>query len=188
MDEVLAAQRAGLRRTLDELAGTVRITARVQAGQLRRREVIVARLRRAFLQQQAARERYLWPAVRRRVADGDRLARDANRRRGEIEELLILLRWHDERSPAQNEIGDRLIGRMAEHLDLEAGLLETLAVTLSLGQSERLGEAVSRASRFGPIRPHPAVPRPPWLIAALARPLGWLDRLTEAVEGSPYAD
>jgi hypothetical protein len=144
-------------RTLTELCD--RLTA---AGDDRRRvaEVVVAALSRHL----SAEEQYLYPAVRRVVPDGDRLA---DRELAEDHELLVTLRRLDgarPKDPAFAEVARDVRAAVRRHVEADAAeLLPLLTQMAPVEDLIRIGNRVELAEEAAPTRPHPGTPsRPPW--------------------------
>ena len=136
-----------------------RLTA---GGDDRRRvaEVAVAVLSRHL----SAEEQYLYPAVRRVVPDGDRLA---DRELAEDHDLLVTLRRLDGVRPADPRF-DALAADVAAAVrrHVEADAAELLPMLVQMAPVEdliRVGNRVELAEEAAPTRPHPRTPSsPPW--------------------------
>jgi hypothetical protein len=148
---------AGQHRTLVELCD--RLTA--ATGDRRRvAEVVVAALSRHL----SAEEQYLYPAVRRVVPDGDRLA---DRELAEDHDLLVMLRRLDGVRPDDPAFGDVAAGvTAAVRRHVEADAAELLPLLTQMAPAEdliRIGNRVELAEEAAPTRPHPGTPStPPW--------------------------
>lgn len=183
---VVGEQAATVRAIAAELGACARVTDSVQGGQLRRRERISDDLRRTFLQQESAKLRFFWPPVRRLLPNGPAIAKRALADQREIEEVLTRFRWYTERSTELNELSSRLVEQVRLRMEWEERLLAELTGLMETSEAVRLGTALARASRFGPLRPHPNLPATAWSVALLRRPLAVVDRLIEAATGSPF--
>jgi hypothetical protein len=122
--------------------------------------VLVAALSRHL----SVEEQYLYPAVRRVVPDGDRLA---DRELAEDHDLLVTLRRLDGVRPEDPRFG-ALAAAVAEAVrrHVEADAAELLPLLVQMAPVEdliRIGNRVELAEEAAPTRPHPATPStPPW--------------------------
>ena len=151
--DVIAEQHRTLLALCDRLTGD---------GEDRRRvaEVVVAALSRHL----SAEEQYLYPAVRRAVPDGDRLA---DRELAEDHELLVALRRLDRARPADpgfDEVAADVTAAVRRHVEADAAeLLPLLLQMVPVEDLIRVGNRVETAEEAAPTRPHPSTPsRPPW--------------------------
>ena len=151
--DVIAEQHRTLLALCDRLTGD---------GEDRRRvaEVVVAALSRHL----SAEEQYLYPAVRRAVPDGDRLA---DRELAEDHDLLVALRRLDRARPADpgfDEVAADVTAAVRRHVEADAAeLLPLLLQMVPVEDLIRVGNRVETAVEAAPTRPHPSTPsRPPW--------------------------
>ena len=151
--DVIAEQHRTLLALCDRLTGD---------GEDRRRvaEVVVAALSRHL----SAEEQYLYPAVRRAVPDGDRLA---DRELAEDHDLLVALRRLDRARPADpgfDEVAADVTAAVRRHVEADAAeLLPLLLQMVPVEDLIRVGNRVETAEEAAPTRPHPSTPsRPPW--------------------------
>jgi hypothetical protein len=184
---LLADNQHRMHRLVVELASCERVTGATEGGQLRRRAALTDDLRRRFVQLETARERSLYPVVRRRLPNGEETVREFLGRKREIEEILIKLRWHSERAPTINVLADAVVELFREHLRADDALAAQLAGVLDPAEREQIGSTLERLGRFGPIRPHPELPTAPWAAAVLGRPLAVVDRIVERLTSTPYS-
>jgi hemerythrin-like domain-containing protein len=118
-------------------------------------DVLVAELSRHL----SVEEQYLYPAVRRTVPDGDRLA---DRELAEDHELLTMLGDFD------LELGDFALeavrAALRRHVEADSSeLFPLLAQMVPVEDLIRIGNRVELAEEAAPTRPHPGTPsRPPW--------------------------
>jgi hypothetical protein len=122
-----------------------------EPGDKRLADVVVATLSRHL----SAEEQYLYPAVRRVVPDGGRLA---DRELAEDRELLLLLKDLANAGP------ERLTEAVRRHVATdEAELLPVLAQMVPVEDLIRVGNRIEMAEEAAPTRPHPGTPStPPW--------------------------
>lgn len=126
----------------------------------RHAQALVAELSRHL----SAEEQYLYPAVRKVVPDGDRLA---DRELAEDHELLVMLQRLDRARPGDPDFdaAAAAVGEaVARHVRADAE--ELLPLLLRMAPVEdliRIGNRVETAEEAAPTRPHPSTPaRPPW--------------------------
>ncbi|MHB1594853.1 MAG: hemerythrin domain-containing protein [Streptosporangiaceae bacterium] len=182
---VLARESGELRA----LAAAVRSQPGIGDGatgrQLRRRQELIDELRRCFVTHERAKQRYLWPALRRTWPDGAAIA-DAARRRGRhIEEHFIKYRWLSARDVRVDEVVAEILGGIEEHVSSEHHLLGRIHRGLDLRDREEIGAKLTARRLLVPTRPHPDMPSAPWAAAALGPVLGLADRLVEAFSFGP---
>lgn len=138
------------------------LCGRLTAAPVDRRlvEVLVATLSRHL----SAEEQYLYPAVRRTVPEGDRIA---DRELAEDRELLVTLRDLDRARP-DDDTFDRyaraVTDRVRRHVAADAEeLLPLLAQMVGVEDLVRIGNRIETAMEAAPTRPHPGTPStPPW--------------------------
>jgi hypothetical protein len=140
-------------------------------------DVIVAELMRHA----ASATRYLYPTVRRCLPDGadiDTRARAGYRR---TEWIMSDLMGTDVEHPEFAALLRRLAAEVSELLRQEATVLARLRVECPPQKLTELGRKVLDAERSVPTRPHPAVR----LNRIMRRPVGWLDRIADALTDRP---
>lgn len=183
--QLVADQHALLRRLLDDLERQPAVTERILGGQLRAKFELLDAIRRAFVQQEAAKHRHLWPVVRRALPDGADVARRALRDCREIEHLMVKLRWFGDRDSEVEEVVAALVERLREHLAFESEQLHRLRLN---PPEEDLGEVAARMTTrtwARPTRPHPDLPRSARLAGLLGVPLALVDHLMDACAFRP---
>jgi hemerythrin-like domain-containing protein len=181
--QVLKQDHDEIKAMLTQLHERPRATAHEQ---LASRQRLVERVITGRSTHEAAEERYFWPALRKLGSDGNRIADLAIEQEAEAARVLSELAKLD---PGDRRFDERLAAFSSSaraHILLEeAYAWPLLAETVSAGQAEALGVAITQAKAMAPAPPHPG-PR-----AGLARgpanaivPLqGFADRLRDAVAG-----
>lgn len=140
----------------------VRVTA-LSPGD-RRRRYVVARVITELMRHALAEERYLYPAIREHVPDGERLAAekvaDHAVTRRTIEELDGL----DPSDARFDDVFRRLVGTAHEHLeDEETNLFPKLVGACEAGVLHELGTKIEDVKRVTPVWPYDGAPDAPSL-------------------------
>jgi hypothetical protein len=145
-------------------------------------DVAIAELARHI----TAEEQYLYPAVRRYLRDGDRLAareRAAARRIGRLAgELMGTLADEDSFAP--------LVARLAREVRAHASrqqreLFGRLRADVDRRALVRLGTDLLSAKKLAPTRPHPAGPHHPWLSKVTSPVLALVDHAVDSLTDRP---
>lgn len=122
------------------------------AAQISRRRSVVDLISVALAAHEPAEQEYLWPAVRRRLRDGQHLAEHALRQGHQTAATLTALA----RTPSDTDDFDDLVERLAAQLRKHVAFEDAVFVRLrdGLGQKERdkLGKKARRALRAAPAR------------------------------------
>ncbi|UFQ19410.1 MULTISPECIES: hemerythrin domain-containing protein [Streptomyces] len=190
-------------RSVEELGGEASVLARqrrdhAEMSQLMARhqalpdgtgrEEILQQLIQLVFSHAFAEETVLWPAVRRRVADGEALTAQVEEEHQQINDLTTDI----ERLPPGDLEREDKIRRVFSLIrqdirDEEDELLPRLRDVVDAEQLRRLGTAWDAVRKSAPTHPHPAVPRRPPGNALLGVPLSAYDRLRDAFGLSTYA-
>jgi hemerythrin superfamily protein len=147
------------------------------------RAQIVGRIIRELSVHAAVEEMILYPAVRREVADGERLADEAIREHQELKELLAELDGLDVADDRVPDIVGRVEAAVTEHVEEEEGeLLPSLQSALRQDELEDMGRRIERAKAAAPTRPHPHAPDSPPGNMIVGVPAGLVDRVRDALD------
>ncbi|MER5597945.1 hemerythrin domain-containing protein [Streptomyces sp. NPDC002265] len=131
-----------------------------------------------------AEEQYLYPAVRKHVAGGDRLADKELADHGRIEKILKQLEKTDTDAPQRMQLLQLLMDEVSSHIqDEENTLFPKLREACSPETLDDLGDKIRRAKAMAPTRPHPAAPDTPPANKLLAPGAGLVDRARDFVTG-----
>ena len=131
-----------------------------------------------------AEEMYLYPAARRAVPNGDRLADDEIQEHAEAEELLK--RWEklDGDDPEFMSVFQEMSQAVLDHIEEEEDeLFPELQKALDANQQNELGEKIQKAKKLAPTRPHPSAPDEPPMDKLLGVPMGIVDRIRDKMSG-----
>ncbi|MCC9305895.1 hemerythrin domain-containing protein [Kitasatospora sp. RB6PN24] len=131
-----------------------------------------------------AEEQYLYPAVRKYVANGDRLADKEIQDHATVEKLLKKLEGSKVEDPAFDALVTQVIHEVTGHVaDEEQNLFPALAAGCSATELNELGDKVRTAKKLAPTRPHPSAPDRPPANKLLAPGAGLVDRARDMVTG-----
>jgi hemerythrin superfamily protein len=167
----------------DEVDGLFRQIENLPSGEQRRKE-LADQATIELVRHSVAEEEHLYPAVRRRVQDGERIADKEIQDHATVERIMKEL----EGCAATDERFDQLIGSLiadvrAHVRDEEDNLFPKLRQACSQEELAELGDKIRRAKRMAPTRPHPAAPDKPPLNKLLAPGAGLVDRARDAISG-----
>ncbi|GAA2409232.1 hemerythrin domain-containing protein [Actinomadura vinacea] len=172
-------------RELQDMFDDLQLAA--TAGEKRRRADAVTV---ALVRHSVAEERYLYPAARRLVPDGESLADREIGDHAEVEKLLGRIGRTDARDPDFDRLVTALVRDVLEHVqDEESSLLPRLARHAGPGELAELGRLVRSVGTGMPAGPRPSPSaRPSRRPAADGRPdsgSGLVDRVRDHLSGRP---
>ncbi|MGA8113346.1 MAG: hemerythrin domain-containing protein [Actinocatenispora sp.] len=131
-----------------------------------------------------AEEQWLYPAVRRHVADGDKIADEEIAEHAEVEQALKDLEGMAADDPAYSAKISTLIADVRHHVNEEEHELFPKLIAVSSDEDLReLGAKIEKAKKIAPTRPHPSSPSTPPANMILAPGVGLIDRLRDALTG-----
>jgi len=131
-----------------------------------------------------AEEMFMYPAARKALADGDRIADHEVGEHAEAEEVMKELEGVDPTDARFDELLTKLIADVRHHIeDEESDLLPRLKQACFTEQLRELGSKVVKAKKIAPTRPHPSAPSTPPGNLILAPGAGLIDRLRDAMSG-----
>lgn len=173
---VLARQKKD-HQTLDQLL------RRLDSSTGEDREEVLNRIYRLVFSHAFAEEAVLWPALRKRVPDGEELTAQVEREHQQITETVAELERTDAADPRRPELLRRAVELLRKDVrDEEDELLPRLQRSLDTRQLRRLGLAWEAVRRTAPTRTHPVVARRPPGNALSALPLSAIDRTRDALD------
>lgn len=114
-----------------------------------KRAGVIEALRVALTHHEAAEERYLWPFVRERFANGDAVADAARRQEAEGRNTLAALANADARSEEFEQLVTQLEHQLRKHVAFEDRVLLSIRDTISHDERVALGEQLARSERNG---------------------------------------
>ncbi|TDQ52908.1 hemerythrin domain-containing protein [Actinorugispora endophytica] len=131
-----------------------------------------------------AEEQHMYPAARRMLPDGDRIADHELEEHAEAERVMKELDGLDPSEPRFEALLRTLMADIRHHIqDEEADLLPRLREACTPQELQQLGEKVMQAKRKAPTRPHPGAPDTPPLNRLLDPGAGLVDRMRDALTG-----
>jgi hemerythrin superfamily protein len=131
-----------------------------------------------------AEEQYLYPAVRKHVQGGDRLANKELKDHSRVEKILKQLEKMNTDDAQMSPLLQQLMDEVAAHIqDEENNLFPMLRQACSSETLGDLGDKVRRAKAMAPTRPHPSAPDTPPANKILAPGAGLVDRARDFVTG-----
>jgi hemerythrin superfamily protein len=133
---------------------------------------------------EAIEEMYFWPAVRKLLPDGDKLADQAISQEREGKEVLARL----DRLDADNPEFERLLGEFIkagrDHIAFEeTQVWPALRAVMTEAESFELGDSMERARKTAPTRPHPHAPSSPGVLKTAGPAAAAVDRARDAATG-----
>lgn len=155
------------------------------AGDADRRRELADQVIIAVVRHGVAEEQYLYPAVRRHLPDGDRVAdREIADHAAAERTMKELERIDAGDSPRFDEVFARLAREVRAHVaGVERDVLPKLAAACDEDVLADLGRRIERAQRFAPTRPHPSAPDTPPLNRLIGPGAGLVDRARDMVTG-----
>jgi hemerythrin superfamily protein len=125
-------------------------------------------------------EQHLYPAVRRQVPDGDRLADQAIADHAAMEALLKALERMDVDDPEFRAVATRMGVVIRQDLRAEEQeLFPRLRAYIDAKELHELGVRIQRGKKAAPTRPHPAAPDTPPLNKVVGPGVGLVDRVRD---------
>lgn len=134
-----------------------------------------------LMRHSVAEEVHLYPTVRERLPDGDRLADREIAEHDETERTMKLLESLDPRGSDFWITFKILTNLVRQHVgEEEHTLLPALRERCSAEELQDLGRKVAQVERTAPTRPHPSAPSEGSTLEVLAPGAGLVDRLRDA--------
>ena len=133
---------------------------------------------------EAVEEMYFWPAVKDRVADGERLAQPALDQEQEGKEVLNRLDKLNPDEPEFEQLVASFIAAGREHISYEeTSVWPALRTQLSEDEANELGDKIESAKKTAPTRPHPNTPPKPGVLKGAGPAVAAADRMRDAATG-----
>jgi hemerythrin superfamily protein len=180
--EVLVEDHREAEATFEEIEKVVRQGRGADATRQARTlaDLVIAEL----VRHSVAEEEYLYPMVREKLDDGDRIAEFEIRQHAEIERTMKELDRLDAGTIEFLPTVRRLEVLVREHAGQEeADLLPALGAVLTTQERLALGAKHEAAKKLAPTHPHPAAPDRPPLNKVLGPGISLVDRVRDFVTG-----
>jgi hemerythrin superfamily protein len=150
----------------------------------RLRRELVEHVIAELVRHSVAEEQYLYPAARKALPDGDRIADHEIAEHAEAEEVMKALERTEVTDPRFDEQVGKLIEEVRHHLEEEEGdLLPKLRAACDAEELRELGRKFEQSKKIAPTRPHPAAPDRPPANKILGPGLGLIDKVRDALSG-----
>jgi len=196
--DVLALWQREARALLPAIAPVSHPEGVLPAQELAGRNRAVQHLRWTMMPRETRKQRFLWPAVRAHfrtdverhdgtsfTAGGDEVIEELRTRKRNFEEVLIRLRWADDRSKHFEHRLDELINRIESYIGLEEQLLRRISAEIPAAEQDRIVARLLEHRALLPVQAHPDLPALPWMAAVLAPVAGVVDRLRDRLTTAP---
>jgi hemerythrin-like domain-containing protein len=182
--DVLGRDHQEVKQMLSELEKGPTARTGARDNELVLRKKMVEQLVIEESKHEAVEEMYVWPAVRDRVPDGERLARTATGQEQEGKEVLDRLDKLEASDPQFEELVVTFIQAGREHISYEeTAVWPLLRESLSAKEASELGDKVAEAKKTAPTRPHPHTPPSPSVLKSAGPAVAAADRARDAVSG-----
>jgi len=183
---VLTRQHNQVRVLLEQLQALPSHKTGGSADDLSARKSIVDMITIRLSQHETTEEKYLWPAVRKALEDGDALADEALNQEQEGTQTLAELGGLAPGTDRFDECVEQLVAQCRKHVAFEEKVFSLLRDALPDDQRERLGRKIETVIARAPTRPHKRAPRKPGVAVRAAAAGGTAaDKLRDAAGHRP---
>jgi Hemerythrin HHE cation binding domain len=133
---------------------------------------------------EAVEEMYFWPAVRKHLPDGDKLADKAIGQEQEGKRILAKLDKLDSGSPEFDMLVGEFIKAAREHIAFEeTQVWPALRAVMTEAEASDLGNSLEQGKKTAPTRPHPHTPPSPGVLKTAGPAAAVADRARDAATG-----
>jgi hemerythrin superfamily protein len=133
-----------------------------------------------------AEERYVYPAMRTHVANGDEAVEHDTREHRELEQLMKHLEDLDAEDVRFRSVIGELQRVLTDHVqDEEREQFPLLRANVPAGKLAELAVKVEHAKKLAPTRPHPATPNSELFHKLVGPGVGLVDRLRDKLTQRP---
>jgi hemerythrin-like domain-containing protein len=133
---------------------------------------------------EAVEEMYFWPAVRKHLPDGDKLADQAIGQEQEGKRILGKLDKLDSGSPEFVMLLGEFTKAARDHIAFEeTRVWPALRSAMTEAEAADLGDRLERAKKTAPTRPHPHTPASPGVLKTAGPAAAAADRARDAATG-----
>lgn len=145
-------------------------------------DVVIAEL----VRHSVAEEAYVYPAARKALPDGDRIAEHEISEHAEAERTMKELESLDPSDARFDQLLTQLTRAIRHHVrEEEDGLFPRLRAAVAHEELMELAAKVEAAKKTAPTRPHPSAPDRPPANKLLGPGTGLVDRMRDALSGRP---
>ncbi len=160
------------------------VFAEIEKGAGGKKRDLVEHVIVELVRHSVAEEQYLYPAARRVLSDGDKIADHELKEHAEAERIMKSLEETDAEDPKFDALTRELIDAIRHHVeDEEKDLLPKMREACDSAELRELGEKFQNAKKMAPTRPHPAAPDRPPANKILGPGVGLIDRMRDALTG-----
>lgn len=153
------------------------------AGDSRRREV-ADELIREIVRHSIAEEAYVYPTIKEKLPDGERIAAKETSEHDEAERIMKELEGAEPGDPRFDQLVARLRAALREHIDdEESNVFPQLRQRTSQQDLDELAAKVNTIKKIAPTRPHPNAPNSPLTHKLLGPGIGLVDRARDLFSG-----
>lgn len=182
--DVLSKDHQEVKEMLSELEKGPTAAAGASENDLALRKRMAEQLVIEESKHEAVEEMYFWPAVRDKLADGDRLADEATHQEQEGKQILDKLDKCEATDPEFEQLLGQFIKDGREHIAFEeTQVWPGLRPALSSEEAQQLGERLQEGKKTAPTRPHPHTPPSPGALKAAGPAAAAADRMRDAATG-----
>lgn len=154
----------------------------LSAGKEDERREVAQEIVRHLATHAAIEEQLLYPTVRDRVPGGEALARESLEEHQQVERVLDELDSADATDPGYAEKLGQLMRDVDEHVrEEENEIFPKLRDAVPQDDLDSIGEAMEKARKVAPTRPHPAAPDSPPGNLVAGPVAGAVDRVRDAI-------
>jgi len=156
---VLRADHDEVKAMLARLADGPRAADGASAEQLAQRQQLVEEVIIEEARHEAAEQQHFWPAMQALGVDGARITEQALEQEAGAEKVLSQLSGLGPGDDEFEPLLARFIRDARSHITFEeAHAWPLLSIEITQARAEELGEAIIRAKKMAPTRPHPSIP------------------------------
>src|ERR1700740_292492 len=160
--DVLASDHEQVKRLLAQFEAGPDTTTGANELQLPARRKMAETLVIEESKHEAVEEMYFWPAVRKLLPDGDKLADQATSPEQEGKDVLAKLDKLDADNPEFSRLVTEFIRVGREHIAFEeTRVWPALREVMTETESAELGDKLAEGKKTAPTRPHPHTPPSP---------------------------
>ncbi|MBD0863469.1 hemerythrin domain-containing protein [Gordonia sp. zg691] len=189
IEEELGGRNSVLSRQKRDHVELDRLIGEAESSSGPARAAVVNELCRLVFPHAFAEEAVLWPAIRRRLPDGEKLTLQIEKEHQTINELFTSLETLDVDSEEHHRLFGEIVRWLREDVrDEEDVLLPRLQEVSTPAELVRLGTYWQVVRSTAPTRPHPVVARRPPGNVVAAAPLSALDRMRDRLDAAARGD